>query len=371
MKIALVTNVAWNIVNFRNPILHALLKEGHEVWCVAKADGSEGTLIAQDVRFIDMPIDAMGTHPVKDFSMLLRYWRLYRQEQFDVVLHYTIKPVIYGSFAARLAGIPVINTITGLGTAFLKANWLTALAQWLYRHSQKQVRRVFFQNQDDRQLFLERALVREVQAGNVPGSGVNLQHFEPHDLPVSISGGEPVFLLVARLLWDKGVGEFVEAARLLKSRFPIARFCLLGDVAAANRTAISEQQVQEWVQEGVIDYLGTVADVRPLIAQADCVVLPSYREGLPRSLLEAAAMGRPLIATDVTGCREVVEDGVNGFLCTVKDADSLAQAMERFMKLPREAIVDMGKASRAMVEQRFDERLVVEKYLREIDNLSS
>lgn len=180
-----------------------------------------------------------------------------------------------------------------------------------------------------------------------------------------------MFLLVARLLWDKGVGEFVEAARLLKSRFPIARFCLLGDVAAANRTAISEQQVQEWVQEGVIDYLGTVADVRPLIAQADCVVLPSYREGLPRSLLEAAAMGRPLIATDVTGCREVVEDGVNGFLCTVKDADSLAQAMERFMKLPREAIVDMGKASRAMVEQRFDERLVVEKYLREIDNLSS
>jgi glycosyltransferase involved in cell wall biosynthesis len=204
----------------------------------------------------------------------------------------------------------------------------------------------------------------------LPGSGIDLERFRPVTDPEIGAAARPVvFLLVARLLWDKGVGEFVEAARRIRAERGDASFCLLGFLDAHNQTAIPPGVVEGWVAEGLIEYLGATDDVRPFLAAADCVVLPSYREGTPRSLLEAAAMGRPLIATDAPGCRDVVEEGVNGYLCAVRDPASLAAAMTRFLDLDLEARAAMGQASRAMAERDYDEALVIDAYRRAIKGI--
>jgi glycosyltransferase involved in cell wall biosynthesis len=218
---------------------------------------------------------------------------------------------------------------------------------------------VFFQNDEDRELFVDRRIVRPEQARVLPGSGVDLERFAPAPLP----GGPPTFLFIGRLLRDKGVVEFVGAARLLRSDFPDARFQLLGGLDEGNRTAIRQAEIDSWVAEGVVEQLGTTDDVRPFIAAANAIVLPSYREGLPRSLLEAAAMARPLIASNVPGCRDVVEDGVNGYLCAVRDAGSLAAAMRRLAQLPPAQQLAMGEAGRRRVQERFSESFVVRAYL--------
>jgi glycosyltransferase involved in cell wall biosynthesis len=218
---------------------------------------------------------------------------------------------------------------------------------------------VFFQNDEDRQLFVGRGLVRPDQARILPGSGVDLEQFAP----AAPAEGPPTFLFIGRLLRDKGVLEFVEAARLLRPPLPDARFHLLGPIDEGNRTAISRTELNSWTAEGVVDYLGTSDDVRPYIAGATAVVLPSYREGLPRSLLEAAAMARPLIAADVPGCREVVEDGSNGYLCAARDPASLASAMQRMAGLSSTERLAMGEAARRKVQERFNEEFVVQAYL--------
>jgi glycosyltransferase involved in cell wall biosynthesis len=282
------------------------------------------------------------------------------------LLNYTIKPVIFGTRAANTLNIPVINTITGLGTTFIKDNWITRIVERLYRDALPRSHTVFFQNQDDMAEFAKRDLLRAVPTQTVPGSGVDLDMFEPS--PVASS--EPdTFLLIARMLKDKGVEEFVEAARLLKAHYPDTRFQLLGPLGVANRTAISQADVSTWVEDGVVEYLGETNDVRPFIRQAQCIVLPSYREGMPRSLLEAAAMGRPIIATDVTGCREVVDHGSNGYLCTVRDAQDLAEKIRQFISLPHQKRQEMGQASRHLAESKFDVRTVVGTYLNSIDQV--
>jgi glycosyltransferase involved in cell wall biosynthesis len=226
---------------------------------------------------------------------------------------------------------------------------------------------VFFQNEEDRALFVGRGIVRRDQARVVPGSGVDLDHFAPAPLP----GGPPVFLFIGRLLRDKGVGEFVEAARSVRRDFPEARFQLLGGLDEGNLTGIRQAELDSWLAEGVVEHLGTTDDVRPYIAAATAVVLPSYREGLPRSLLEAAAMARPLIASDVPGCRDVVEDRVNGLLCKVRDHRSLAEAMRSLVELPRKQRLAMGEAGRRKVQERFSEALVVRAYLDVLSSLDA
>jgi glycosyltransferase involved in cell wall biosynthesis len=230
----------------------------------------------------------------------------------------------------------------------------------LYRLALSRSIKVFFQNDDDRQMFVSGGLVGQAVTDRLPGSGIDLDKFAPVPLP----GQSPIrFLLIARMLWDKGVGEFVEAARLLKRRGTNADFCLLGFLDVQNPAAISREQMDAWVKEGVIRYFGVSDDVRTEIAAADCVVLPSYREGTPRTLLEAAAMGRPIITTDAVGCREVVDDGVNGYLCRIKEAVDLAEKMALMEALsPTERAV-MGRRGREKVEREFDEQIVIDKYL--------
>lgn len=368
LRVALSSNTAWNLYNFRRGLLQSFIERGWQVFILAPQDECAAALVEMGCMVVDCPMDNKGTHPVHDVATMITYWRLYRDIKPDMALHYTIKPVIYGTLAARALGIPCINTITGLGTAFIRETWLTRVVESLYRLSQRWPARVFFQNPDDQALFLKRRLVSPAVAERLPGSGVDLSRFGYSPMPQEQA---PVFLLIARMLWDKGVGEFVQAARLVKAVYPAARFQLLGQVGVENRTAIQRSQVEAWVGEGVVEYLGETDDVRPFINKAHCVVLPSYREGTPRTLLEAAAMGRPVIATDVPGCREVLDDGVTGFLCRVKDPQDLAEKITQFLGLGSADRDSLGRAGRAKMEREFDERIVVARYLQAIDSILS
>jgi len=365
MKICVVANSAWNLANFRLGFIKALLARGWQVH-VLVPDGPETSCFLEAGCTVHaLPMDCKGTHPWHDFQLFWRLRQIYQHLQPDAVVHYTIKPVIYGSLAARTVGIPVLNAITGLGTAFLRHGWLQRLVRQLYKLALPASPSVMFENPDDLALFVQAELLKPQQAVQVPGPGVDIQHFQL--APFSDAQGDsPIFLLVGRMLRDKGVVEFVEAARLLRQRYPAARFALLGFLGVENVSAISPAEMDEWVTQGHVEYWGSASDVRPMIARADCVVLPSYREGLPRTLLEAAAMGRPLVATDVPGCREVVVDGVNGYLCTAKDAEALAQAMEKVACSTPEQRYAMGLAGRRRVEEKFAESHVIKFYIQAI-----
>lgn len=361
MHILMTVNAAWNIWNFRRPVLEHLLAEGHDVTVLAPPDDSVAELTSLGCRFIPLKMDVKGFNPVRDIALTRRLWSIFRRGRYDVILSYTIKNNIFGAMAAKALGIPFLPNVSGLGTAFLSSRWVQIIAEGLYRKAFAGLPVVFFQNADDRGLFIERRLIGDHQARLLPGSGIDLTRFSPAPYPDDNTA--PVFLLVARLLRDKGVVEFVDAARQVKRSVPEARFQLLGAGAAENRTAIAAATVDGWVADGIVEYLGTTTDVRPFLAAAACVVLPSYREGAPRTLIEAAAMARPLIATDVPGCRSVVDPELSGYLCEVRDADSLATAILRFLALSQSDRQRMGRAGRDKMERQFDQALVVDAYI--------
>ena len=368
MHVLMTVNTCWNILNFRRPVVEALVQAGHAVTVLAPADDSVERLRALGCRVLPLAMDVKGLNPLRDLALMARFYRLFRAERPDVILSYTIKNNIFGAMAAQALRIPFLPNVSGLGTAFLSGGGLQRLVEALYRRAYARLPVVFFQNSEDRDLFVARGLVASGQGRVLPGSGIDLTRFAPAPYPKA--GSAPVFLLIARLLRDKGVVEYVEAARQVKARHPAARFQLLGAVDAANRSAIDAETLRGWVAEGVVEHLGTTDDVRPFIAAADCVVLPSYREGAPRTLIEAAAMARPLIATDVPGCRAVVERGRSGLLCKVRDAGSLAEEMLRFLSLSRDERVAMGQAARAHMERDYDQARVVAAYLQAIGEVT-
>lgn len=365
MHILMTVNAAWNIWNFRRPLVDALASDSHRITVLAPPDDAVPDLEQLGCRMRPLEMSVKGLNPLVDLKLQRRFSRIFREERPDVVLSYTIKNNIFGARAAKPTAVPFIPNVTGLGTAFLSGKLLQTVTEQLYRRAFAALPVVFFQNEDDRDLFLDRRLVKEQQARLLPGSGIDLVRFAPAAMP----GLEepPTFLMIARLLRDKGVVEFVDAARRVKARHPQAKFQLLGAVGSENRSAIGRETLDAWVAEGVVEYLGTTNDVRPAIAAASCVVLPSYREGAPRTLIEAAAIARPLIATDVPGCRAVVNRDVSGFLCNVKSAESLADAMERFLALTPKAQQAMGAAGRTKMEREFDQLLVVDAYREALD----
>jgi glycosyltransferase involved in cell wall biosynthesis len=360
MHILMTVNAAWNIWNFRRPLVEALQADGHRITVLAPPDDAVQDLERLGCRVRSLEMSVKGLNPLQDVRLQRRFARVFREERPDAVLSYTIKNNVFGARAAKSVGLPFLPNVTGLGTAFLSGKLLQTVTEQLYRQSFAGLPVVFFQNEDDRDLFLDRRLVKADQVRLLPGSGIDLARFAAAPMPDP--DAPPVFLMITRLLRDKGVVEFVEAARQVKVRHPKARFQLLGAVGSENRSAIDRSTLNGWVSEGVVEYLGTTPDVRPAIAAASCVVLPSYREGAPRTLIEAAAMARPVIATDVPGCRAVVDGGVSGFLCTVRSADSLSAAIERFLALPPDAQREMGAAGRTKMEREYDQALVIDAY---------
>jgi glycosyltransferase involved in cell wall biosynthesis len=354
-------NVAWNIAHFRAPLVRALIADGHEVTVAAVDDGTLPKLRAMGARTIALPMESRSLSVVHDLALFVRFVRLMRRERPDVFLGWTIKPNIYGSLAAALTGVPAIANISGLGTAFIRPGWLNWIARRLYQLGLARASTIFFQNGEDRALFLRKGMARPAQAVLLPGSGIDPAAFDPAAYPRE-EDGLFRFLLIARLIGDKGVAEYVAAAELVRRRHPRVRFQILGALDAPNRTAIPRARLEAWVADGVVDYLGVADDVRPHIARADCIVLPSYREGLPRVLLEAAAMARPAIATDVPGCRDVVADGRTGLLCRPRDAADLAAKMEAMLAMPDADRKALGREARAVVTDRFSEESVIGLY---------
>lgn len=362
MKVMIVLNTAWNLFNFRGGLIRALVEKGYEVVAVAPHDEYAARLAELGCRFVALPMDNKGTHPGRDLLLLLRFVRLLSRERPDVYLGYTIKPNIYGSLAAHLLRIPVVNNIAGLGTVFIRDTWLTKLVRNLYKAAMSRSHHVFFQNNEDMGMFVERGLVTATKVSRLPGSGINLDQFRCEPL-LQEENREFRFLLVARLLWDKGVGEYVAAARIVRQKYPTVRFQLLGFLDVLNKTAVSRAEMELWVREGVVEYLGVADDVKPYIIDADCVVLPSYREGVPRSLLEAAAIGRPIVTTDAVGCRDAVDDGVTGLLCRVADAEDLAVKLLKMIEMHPLDRSKMASSARRKMEFEFDERIVIDRYL--------
>jgi len=358
--IAIVINTSWNIYNFRIGLLKALQDDGYRIVTIAPRDEYSKKLEALGFEYHNITINNKGTNPIEELKLIGAFYRLYKKVKPDVLLHYTIKPNIYGTIAAKLAGVPVISNISGLGTVFLNDSLSSKVARLLYKIALRFPEKVFYQNNDDRQLFIDSKLVAEEKTGLLPGSGIDTVKFSPVEKESPQDGFS--FLFIARLVKDKGLLEYVEAARLLKENYPHVHFKMLGAYYPGNPTAVTPDEVAQWEQEKVVEYLGTQSDVASVIAQADCIVLPSYREGLSRVLLEAASMAKPIVTTDVPGCRDVVDDGVNGFLCKVKNAEDLAAQMEKMILLEEEERVEMGKRGREKIVEGFDESIVIDRY---------
>jgi len=367
MHIVMTVNSAWNISNFRRAVVEGLIGDGHRITVLAPMDDASPELERLRCRLRPLQMSVKGLNPLDDLKLQFQFRRIFYEEQPDAVLSYTIKNNIFGARAAKPLGLPFVPNVTGLGTAFLSGKLLQTITEVLYREAFRHLPVVFFQNEDDRDLFLDRRIVQARQAKLLPGSGIDLKRFAPAPMPET--GVPPIFLMIARLLRDKGVLEFVDAARRVRSRHPKVRFQLLGAASAENRSAIDRRMLDDWVAEGIVEYLGTTTDVRPAIAAASCVVLPSYREGAPRTLIEGAAMGRPVIATDVPGCRAVVSRE-SGFLCELRNSESLSIAMERFLALSPEERCAMGVAGRAKMEREYDQSIVVDAYREVLDTIA-
>ncbi|MCT7572661.1 glycosyltransferase family 4 protein [Aliarcobacter butzleri] len=366
-KIVIVVNNSWYAWNMRANLGFALQKEGYEVVFIAPYDKYSEN-IKKYFKYINTNIDTKGTNPFSDLKIIYEYYKIFYEIKPNIILQYTIKPNIYGTIAANFLKIPTINNIAGLGTLFIKQNFVTKIAKFLYKFSQKRATKIFFQNQDDFKMFIDEKLVQKEKCDVLPGSGVDIEKFKP--LEKEEDDGVFRFLLISRMLWAKGIQEFVDAAKIIKQKYKNVEFQLLGHLDVESPTAISKEQMDIWVKNGFVNYLGSSDDVRVEITQSDCIVLPSfYREGTPRILLESASMGKPIITTDNVGCKDVVDDGINGFLCEVKNADDLALKMEKMLNSSFDERNIMGKAGREKIVKEFDEKIVIEKYLKAIESI--
>lgn len=360
--ISISANTSWYLYNFRKNTILELLNIGFDVIAIAPKDEYSIKLTELGCEYIDISIDQGGSNPIRDFKTFIDFFKIYKNRNISVSLNFTPKNNIYSTLAASTNGVKCINNIAGLGAFFLNNNLTSYVARILYRISQSKASKIFFQNEDDRRIFLEYKIVKESLTDRLPGSGVDLSRFS---LTQSPDDGRICFLLVARMLFEKGILHYVEAARVLKAKYGNkVEFNLLGFLDVNNPSAVSSGQMESWENEGVVKYLGVSDKVETFMAKADCVVLPSYyREGVPKSLLEAGAMGKPIVTTNGVGCRDTVDEGINGFLCVKSSSDSLTSALDKFINLSYEQRLVMGKNSRLKVEREFDENIVIAKYV--------
>lgn len=366
MKVAIVLNTSWNIYNFRMNFVKTLHAKGYEVHTIAPKDDYTHLLVEAGCTHHIIRMDSRGANPIKDSALIVELFSIYKKVKPDIILHYTVKPNVYGTIAATLLGIPVVNNVCGLGTVFLKNNFVSKVAILLYKITFRFPKKVFFQNREDLQLFLDKKLVSPHAADLLPGSGIDLEKFRPLEFSRNKSF---TFLLIARLITDKGILEYIEAVKKLRAQGLNARYQILGAKDPEHKRGIKLKVIDSWIKAGTIEYLGTTDNVQHFIEKADCIVLPSYREGTPRTLLEAASSSKPIIATDVPGCHDVVKHNINGLLCRLKNVDDLADKMYEMANLDDETLKKFGVNGRKKVELEFNEQVVINKYIKTLSSL--
>jgi len=365
MKVVLVANSSWYLANFRLSLALRLREAGHEVVTISQTDRHVERLAAEGVAHRHWNLDAASRRPWSELGSVRALRRLLDEVNPRIVLSYTPKANIYAGLALRGRHARFVPNISGLGHAFVRRSPLAWLVQKLYGLALARADEVFFQNEDDRKLFVDCGLAALGDTRRLPGSGVDLCRFSLQPLPLR---SPRVLLFVGRILADKGVLDLVAATRALHLRHSAVEIRLLGPVGARSPTAIDREEIDGWEREGLVSYLGEADDVRPAIAQADAVVLPSiYREGVPRSLLEAASMGRPCITYDMPGCRDAVDHGVTGWLCPPGDVPALTEAIERLLQADAGALIAMGRAARTKMVAEFDEEQVIAAVLAAVD----
>ena len=362
-KIIINLNSSWNIFNFRLGLIKFLQSEGYEIIAVAPRDEYVNHLKAAGLKCYNIYMNQKGTNPITDFFLFLQYLRLFNKIKPNLILSYTIKPNIYGNFAANILNIPTINNISGLGTLFIKTNFISSIGKILYKLSLKSSEHTFFQNKNDLELFLESRLIKSNNCSVIPGSGVKTSVFKQNK---KINKGEK-FLFVGRLIGDKGVFEYLESARQVLIEYPNVEFFLAGELGYNNKTAITKTQLDNYTNSNSqIKYLGKVDDMISLLESIDVVVLPSYREGLSKSLIEAASMSLPIITSNVPGCIDVVKNEYNGLICQVKSIRSLEKNIKKIIDLPAEKRLEMGMNGRKIAISKFDEKIIIQYYLKVI-----
>ncbi len=361
-RIVIVANTTWNIYNFRLNIIRKLVAEGHTVLVMAPVD--KYISYTETIREVQhVPIHHMhrnSVNPIHDLRLLWELIRLYSKYKPDLVLHYTVKCNIYGGLAVRFLQIPSVAVVTGVGHPMIHKGWLNTLVRQMYRIALPWHRKVIFENQDDKKYFDQLGLTHAGQSVSIKGCGLDMEYFIPNG--VDLDPETITFSFIGRLIYDKGVKEFIEAAQIIKKKYKKLQFWLVGDVDEGNPSSVSNEDLMYWIRDPDIHYHGATDNVKLYFRQSDCIVLPSYRgEGLPKVIMEAMAMERPVITTDTPGCREAVEDGVNGYLVPLQNSNALAQAMEKFILLDPTSRTAMGKKGRIKAMNEFDERIIVEQ----------
>jgi len=366
MRIIISINTTWNIYNFRLNLIKALQNEGHHVIAIASKDDYISKLESIGVTCRYIILNPKGTNPIKDIFLTYQYFLLFKKLKPDCILSYTIKPNIYGNFAARLLNIPTINNISGLGTLFIKKSIATYIGKLLYKLSLFSSCHVFFQNNDDELLFISNKLVNTKITSVIPGSGVDISKFNC----IRTKNEANKFLFVGRLIADKGVFEYLDSAIAVLEKFPQKEFLLVGELGYRNKTALSKDQLECYTNKySQIKYLGKIDNIITLLQSVDIMVLPSYREGLSKSLIEAAAMQLPIITTNVPGCRDVVEDSVNGFLCESNSKYSLETAIYKMINLTEKERLKFGFNGRKKVKNKFSVEIVNKIYIDKINKI--
>ncbi len=371
-KIIISSNILWTITQFRIGLIAYLKNNNFDIVCLADNDNfssiSELKIINLNARFVKVPISRKGMNPIQDIKYFISLLKIFKIEKPDIIINYTIKPVIYGSVAAYILKIPSFAVITGLGFVFIRNSILAKFVRLSYKVCLRLPQRVFFLNKDDYDLFLDYKLINNTKCVIIPGEGIDTSYYT-HNTNIKTENFK--FLLVARLLWDKGIGEYVEAIKMLQLNINMknVEYQLLGHIDEDNPSGIDKLLIHSWHESKIIYYLGTVEDAREIMNNADCVVLPSYREGVPRTLLEAASMEKPIIATNCAGCKDVVDDRINGFLCEVGDPQDLAEKMLKMYQLSEEERFFMGKRGREKMIQQFEDKIVFEIYLRALNEV--
>lgn len=368
-KVIIIYNAAHHVLLFKKELIETIKKNGFQIIVLASKDNYVEKLKVIVDEFHEIKLDSSGINPFKDSYLIYQLYTLIKKIKPYAIFNFTIKPVIYGTLAAKLAkGIPVVNTITGLGTAFLSEGLANKVAKLLYKYTFNNSHLIFFQNPDDQKFFKEINIIKKDNTQLIPGSGVDLEKFKP---VIKTKSDNIKILFIGRIIADKGIYELIEAASIIKKEYSNITFILLGMVGVKNRTSITKNEVDDWVDNGLIEYISFKDDVRNFISDSDLIVLPSYREGTPKTLLEAASMGRPIIATDVPGCREVVIHEKNGFLCQVKNPESLGNEIKRFIELDYQSKLEMGLKSRELAELKFDINNVNNYYIQSLKNIKN